>query len=44
MFYGVCGEVRGMVQYRIEFIQGVGWGVKRVVEAEQGREKKTVEK
>jgi hypothetical protein len=27
-----------MVEYRIEFIQGMGRGVKRVVEAEKGRE------
>jgi hypothetical protein len=27
------------VQYRIEFIQGMGRGVRRVVEAENGREK-----
>ena len=26
------------VKYRIEFIQGMGRGVKRVVEAEKGRE------
>ena len=28
-----------MVEYRIEFIQGMGRGVKRVVEAEKGRER-----
>ena len=33
-----------MVQYRIEFIRGMGRGVKRVVEAEKGREKQRVEK
>jgi hypothetical protein len=27
-----------MVQYRIEFIQGMGRGFKRVVETEKGRE------
>jgi hypothetical protein len=27
------------VEYRIEFIQGMGWGVKRVVEAEKGRQR-----
>jgi hypothetical protein len=30
--------------YRVEFIQGMGRGVKRVVEAEKGREKDRVEK
>jgi hypothetical protein len=30
--------------YRIEFIQGMGRGVKRVVEAEKGRERERVEK
>ena len=30
--------------HRIEFIQGMGRGVKRVVEAEKGREKERVEK
>jgi hypothetical protein len=28
-----------MVQYKIKFIQGMGRGVKRVVEAEKGRER-----
>ena len=31
-------------QYRIEFFQGMGRGVKRVVEAEKGRERERVEK
>jgi hypothetical protein len=31
-------------QYRIEFIQGMGRGVKRVAEAEKGRERERVEK
>jgi hypothetical protein len=31
-------------KYRIEFIQGMGRGAKRVVEAEKGRERKRVEK
>jgi hypothetical protein len=35
--------VNTMVQYRIEFIQGMGQGVKRVVEAEKGREREKVE-
>jgi hypothetical protein len=30
--------------YRIEFIQGMGRGVKRVIEAEKGRETDRVEK
>ena len=30
--------------YRIEFIQGMGRGVKRVVEAEKGREREKIEK
>ena len=30
--------------YRIEFIQGMGRGVKRVIEAEKGRERERVEK
>jgi hypothetical protein len=30
--------------YRIEFIQGMGRGVKRVAKAEKGREKERVEK
>jgi hypothetical protein len=30
--------------YRIEFIQGMGRGVKRVVKAEKGRERERVEK
>ena len=29
-----------ILKYRIEFIQGMGRGVKRVVEAEKGRERK----
>jgi hypothetical protein len=33
-----------IVLNRIEFIQGMGRGVKRVVEAEKGREKERVEK
>ena len=32
------------VFYRKEFIQGVGRGVRRVVEAEKGRERKSIEK
>ena len=32
------------VQYRIEFIQDMGRGVKRVVEAEKDREKERIEK
>jgi hypothetical protein len=30
--------------YKIEFIQGIGREVKRVVEAEKGRERERVEK
>jgi hypothetical protein len=30
--------------YRLEFIQGLGRGVKRVVESEKGRERERVEK
>ena len=41
---GPAMAVNTMVQYRIEFIQGMGQGVKRVVEAEKGRERKRVEK
>jgi hypothetical protein len=33
-----------MVQYRIEFIQGMRRGVERVVEVEKGREKERIEK
>jgi hypothetical protein len=32
------------LNHRIEFIQGMGRGDKRAVEAEKGREKKRVEK
>jgi hypothetical protein len=38
------GTSHTMVEYRIEFIQGMGRGVKRVVEAEKGREMERVEK
>jgi hypothetical protein len=38
------GTSHTRVQYRIEFIQGMGRGVKRVVEAEKGRERERVEK
>jgi hypothetical protein len=40
---GPAMAVNTMVQYRIEFIQGMGQGVKRVVEAEKGREREKVE-
>jgi hypothetical protein len=33
-----------LFKYRIEFIQGMGRRVKRVVEAQKGREKERVEK
>jgi hypothetical protein len=33
-----------IVEYRIEFIQGMGKRVKRVVEAEKGRKREKVEK
>jgi hypothetical protein len=33
-----------MVSYRIEFIQVMGMGAKRVVEAEKGTERERVEK
>jgi hypothetical protein len=32
------------LKYRIEFIQGMGKGTKRVVEAEKARERERVEK
>ena len=38
------GTSHKLVQYRIQFIQGMGRGVKRVVEAEKDREKERVEK
>jgi hypothetical protein len=31
-------QPHNMVEYRIEFIQGLGRGIERVVEAEKGRE------
>ena len=31
-------------RYRIEFIQGMGKGVKRVIETEKGRESERLEK
>jgi hypothetical protein len=34
-----CAYTSHIVQYRIEFIQGMGRRAKRVVEAEKGREK-----
>jgi hypothetical protein len=33
-----------MVYYRIEFIQGMGRGVKRILKAEKGREREKLEK
>jgi hypothetical protein len=38
------GPATQLVLYRIEFIQGMGRGIKRVVEAKKGSERERVEK
>jgi hypothetical protein len=54
MLYILCGSLKFLKTiylsiayleyYRIEFIQGMGRRVKRVVKAEKGRERERVEK